>query len=183
MKFNEKQRTSKEQNIIVLYCIIQARFIRHLVVLLSPSHLQVSRLLQCKPLCWKTSSWTKTKRGTLQRFYYLKREFHVVFSFLSLLLHLGKAQKQPVSPNYLSHRAQSGNLAQSRLWFIEPDDLKLLGGTSQPNQDWNCSMILSWYLAAQVAPPKVTETKIACYFWSSSFFTLWKKKQIINDVT
>lgn len=34
-------------------------------------------------------------------------------------------QKQPVSPNYLSHRAQSGNLALSRLRFTEPHDLTL----------------------------------------------------------
>lgn len=94
----------------------------------------VQNVTMSTALLKKTSSWTKTKRCTLQRFYHLKREFHVVFSFLSLLSHLSKAQKQPVSPNYLSHRAQSGNLAQSRLWFIEPDDLKLLGATSQPTR-------------------------------------------------
>lgn len=55
-----------------------------------------------------------------------EREVCVVF-FLLLLLYLRKAtEKQPVSPNYLSHRAQS---AQSRLWFTEPDDLKFFRGS------------------------------------------------------
>lgn len=53
-------------------------------------------------------------------------------------------------------------------WF------KAFGGHKSAHMDWNCFVILSWYLAAQVAPLKVAETKIECYFMSPSFVTLWK---------
>lgn len=61
------------------------------------------------------SVWTKTRHCTLQRFY-LKWEVHVVFSFLPLLLYLGKAQ------NNLFHPIISPTGHSQAIWLSQDSD-------------------------------------------------------------
>ena len=153
----------------------------------SPQPGQEGRMLQ-SPDCIIEKAKTqlkkkrkKTKDCTLQRFY-LKWEVRVVFSSLLLLLYLCEARKKtkpkPVSPNYLSHRAQSGNLAQLRLWFIEPDDLKLLGYREWAHHDWDCTEIFSSCLA--VCPAKGCTDKNSMLFWVD-FIRQCVKSIILRD--
>lgn len=97
------------------------------------------------------------KRARRARFTGLKGDVPVVFparlSPASLVLWCGATQ--PVSPNYLSHRAQSGNLAQPRLihwarWF------KALQGGGRGwhksgRRNWKHAEIYSWFSAAGAA--------------------------------
>lgn len=128
----------------------------------APTSSQQSRILRCSSLNKKFKKKKKLPQlyqtlHTAWLYFFLSPEVRSPHCFLlspasfSPLLRLQReretktqAQKQPVSPNYLSHWAQSANLAQSRHWIIEPDDFKPFGGYKSARQHRNCSMTRSW---------------------------------------
>lgn len=117
------------------------------------------------------STWTKTRHCTLQRFLSeMRSPCCFLLSAASLVPQQGTKTtcftQLSLPQGTVRQFGSVKTLIHWARWF------KAFGGHKSAHTDWNCSVILSWYLAAQVAPLKVAETKIACYFMSPSFVTL-----------